>query len=148
VKKEEKCMVLVCFYFFIIHLMSSKTITIAYRVATILLALFILPGLFFMNSEMAVEGMKHVQLSDAVWLQQLLGHASPLAIIGILIADFIGSVRALRLKEWAYAGLSFVYIGAFWAHFQLGDPINSTIMPVVAFAILMVSYFAWHARAK
>lgn len=40
--------------------MSIKAAKIIYRVTTIALALFILPGLFFMNSEMAVEGMKHV----------------------------------------------------------------------------------------
>ena len=52
--------------------MSPKTTKIIYRIATLALAVFILPGLFFMNSEMAIEGMKHVGLTDAVRLQQLL----------------------------------------------------------------------------
>lgn len=65
--------------------MSLKTTQIIYRVATLALALFILPGLFFMNSEMAVEGLKHVGLTDAVRLQQLLGYASPVAILAIMI---------------------------------------------------------------
>jgi hypothetical protein len=94
--------------------MSLKTAKILYRVATIALSLFILPGLFFMNSEMAIEGMKHVRLTDAKWLQQLLGYASPLAILAILIPKIPN-----HLKEWAYAGLAFVYIGAFRAHFQI-----------------------------
>jgi len=94
--------------------MSLKTAKILYRVATLALALFILPGLFFMNSEMAMEGMKHVGLTDAKWLQQLVGYASPLAILAILIPRI-----PKLLKEWAYAGLAFVYIGAFRAHVQL-----------------------------
>jgi hypothetical protein len=40
--------------------------------------------------------------------------------------------------------LAFVYIGAFRAHFQIWDPISATIMPVVTFAILMLSHYSWH----
>jgi hypothetical protein len=49
-----------------------------------------------------------------------------------------------RLKEWAYAGLGFMYIGAFWAHLSLGHPASEVVMPVVTFAVLAVSYVAWH----
>ena len=66
-------------------LMSLKTTKIIYRIATIALALFILPGLFFINSKMAVKGMRHVGLTDAIRLQQLLGYASPVAILTILL---------------------------------------------------------------
>lgn len=90
---------------FIITLMhmSTKITTIIYRVTTILLALFILPGLFFMHSEMAVEGMKHVGLTDAVRLQQLLGYASPVAILAIILGSFFPQIICPRIKEWAYA---------------------------------------------
>ena len=128
--------------------MSLKTTKIIYRIATIALALFILPGLFYMNSEMAIEGMKHVGLTDAVWLQQLLGRASPVAIIGILIESFYSRPCLRILKEWAYAGLAFVYVGAFWAHVQLGDTIAMIVMPLVTFAVLMVSHCTWHKIVK
>lgn len=128
----------------LIHItMSLKVTKIIYRVTTIALALFILPGLFFMNSEMAVEGMKHVWLTEAVWLQQLLGWASPLAILTILIPKIPN-----HLKEWAYAGLAFVYIGAFWAHVQLGDTPAEIAMPIVTFVVLMVSHCTWHKMLK
>lgn len=119
--------------------MNTKTAKILYRVATILLAAFILPGLFFMDSEMAKEGMIAVQLNETVWLQQLLGYASPIAILAILIPKIPN-----WLKEWAYAGLAFVYIGAFRAHFSLWDPVSATAMPIVTFVILMISYFCRH----
>ncbi len=120
-------------------LMSLKTAKISYWVATIALALFTLPWLFFMGSEAAVEWMKHVGLTDAVWLQQLIGFWAPLAILLILIPKIPN-----RLKEWAYVGIGCIYIGAFWAHVQLGDPISAIAMPVVTFAILLVSYLGWH----
>ncbi|AKH32434.1 hypothetical protein XF24_00069 [candidate division SR1 bacterium Aalborg_AAW-1] len=124
--------------------MSLKTTKIIYRVATIALAVFILPGLFFMNSEMAIEGMKHVGLTDAIWLQQLLGYASPLAILAIILGSFFPKVIKNHIKEWAYAGLAFIYIGAFWAHLQLGDTPAEIAMPIVTFIILMVSHCMWH----
>lgn len=123
--------------------MSLKTAKILYRIATIALALFILPGLFFMNSEMAMEGMKHVGLENAKWLQQILGIASPLAILTILIPQVCA-----RVKEWAYAGLGFIYIGAFWAHLQLGDTPAEIAMPLVTFAVLALSYCTWHKILK
>jgi hypothetical protein len=51
---------------------STKGAKIAFWISTVALALFILPGLFFMNSDMANEGMAHVGLTSAVWLQQLV----------------------------------------------------------------------------
>jgi hypothetical protein len=84
---------------------SLKTVKTIYRVTTIALALFILPGLFFMNGEMAKAGMAHVGLTDAVWLQQLIGFGSPLAILLILIPGVWK-----RVKEWAYTGLGCIYI--------------------------------------
>lgn len=137
------CYLLLHFLPLIHILMSLKVTKIIYRVTTIALALFILPGLFYMNSEMAVAGMKHVWLTEAVWLQQLLGWASPLAILTILIPKVPN-----HLKEWAYAGLAFVYIGAFWAHVQLGDTPAEIAMPIVTFVVLMVSHCTWHKIRK
>ena len=118
---------------------SLKTVKIIYRVTTIALALFILPGLFFMNSDAARQGMEHVGLTHAVWLQQLIGFGAPIAILLILIPGVWK-----RVKEWAYTGLGCIYIGAFWAHVQLGDPISQILMPVVAFVVLYASYMMWH----
>lgn len=118
---------------------SDKAARITFWISTLALALFILPGLFFMHSQMAIDGMAHVWLTWAVWLQQLLGWASPLAILTILIPQI-----PTRLKEWAYAGLGFVYIGAFWAHLSSDHPMSEVLMPVVTFAVLAVSYVAWH----
>lgn len=78
--------------------MSPKTTKILYWIATILIALFHIPGIFFMHSEMAIEGMKHVQLDGILWLQQLLGYAGPLAALTLLVPKIPN-----RIKERAYA---------------------------------------------
>jgi hypothetical protein len=53
-----------------------KKIKIFYRISTILLALFILPGLFYLNSEMAKEGMTHI--GAPARLGHLIGYGQPL----------------------------------------------------------------------
>lgn len=123
--------------------MSLTVTKIIYRVTTLALAAFILPGLFFMNSELAIQGMTHVWLTDALWLQQILWYASPLAILAILIPKIPN-----RIKEWAYVGLAYIYLGAFWAHVQLGDTLLEILMPVATFAFLAVSYWMWHRVLK
>jgi hypothetical protein len=123
--------------------MSLKTTKILYRITTLLIAWFHIPGLFFMHSEMAIEGMKHVQLDGIIWLQQIIGYALPLGALA-LIVPMIPS----RLKEWAYAGLAFVYIGAFWAHFSLWHPMSEVMMPIVTGVLLAVSYCMWHKMLK
>jgi hypothetical protein len=40
--------------------MKPKTTKIIYWISTGLLALFILPGIFFLNSPMAIEGTQHL----------------------------------------------------------------------------------------
>lgn len=134
---------LLSLYFLSYHSMSLKTTNIIYRVSTLILAFFILLGLFFMNSEMAKQGMDHVGLTNAVWLQHLVGFWAPLAIL-LIIIPWVWS----RLKERAYVGLGSIYLGAFYAHFYLGDPIWSTLMPLVTFTLLLISYLMWHRVLK
>ncbi len=122
-----------------LYTMSKKTITILYWIATVLIALFHIPGIFFMNSEMAIEWLKHVNIAEVIWLQQIVWYALPLAALTLLVPKIPN-----RIKERAYAWLTFVYIGAFWAHFSLWHPINEVIMPLVTLTILIVSYCMWH----
>lgn len=97
-----------------------------------------------MNSPEAVAGMAKVWLTNAVWLQQLLGFGSPLAILFILIPGVWN-----RLKEWSYVGIGCIYIGALWAHISIDGLANPmTYAPVVTFAVLLTSYLAWHKILK
>lgn len=67
----------------------------------------------------------------------------PVFMLGILgVAKLLGGIALLapapdRLKEWAYAGFTFVFIGAAWTHVATGTP---WFAPVIALLILVVSY--------
>ncbi|SFF00886.1 DoxX-like family protein [Chitinophaga sp. CF118] len=59
-------------------------------------------------------------------------------VIGVLVL-LIPGIPA-KIKEWAYAGFTFVFISAFVAHLSAGDGIQHAIMPVIFLGILAASY--------
>ena len=64
-------------------------------------------------------------------------------------AKLLGAIVLLapvwsKLKEWAYAGFAFTFIGAVWTHLATGTPWAA---PFVALLILMVSYW-FRLKAK
>jgi len=75
---------------------------------------------------------------------QLLGF--PDFIIAILgVAKLLGAIALVvpvwdRLKEWAYAGFVFTFIGAIWSHVATATP---WMGPAIALGILTVSYVFW-----
>lgn len=79
----------------------------------------------------AVQGFAHVGYPQQ--LRIILGIAKPLAGIVLLIPGL------LRLKEWAYAGLTFAWISAFIAHHLAKDGAEA-FAPLVLLVLLAVSY--------
>jgi hypothetical protein len=73
-----------------------------------------------------------------------------LTLIGI--AKLLGAAALIApvphtLREWAYAGLTFDLMGAAFSHASVGDPISNVMTPLVALAVLHLSYWAWRRRA-
>lgn len=69
--------------------------------------------------------------------------------VELAIAKIIGAVLLLapvgaRVKEWVYAGFSIVFVSAFISHLAAGDPLKVAIMPMIFFALLLISYFTLH----
>jgi hypothetical protein len=116
---------------------NSKFITIVYWISTGLLALFILPGIFFINSPMAQEGTKHLGLPN--WFRLELGIGSFIGGL-IILLPFVGK----RFKEWAYVALGIVYLSAFIAHLEIDGLIPMSFTPLVTFAFLLISYLTYH----
>ena len=63
-------------------------------------------------------------------------------VIVLGVAKLFGAIALIapvweRLKEWAYAGFTFVFLGAIWTHVSTG---TAWVAPLIAFLILMVSY--------
>jgi hypothetical protein len=70
----------------------------------------------------------------------------PVYFISILgVAKLFGAIVLVapagsRLKEWAYAGFIFVFLGAIWVHIETGTPF---VGPLAFLLVLGISYLFW-----
>lgn len=70
----------------------------------------------------------------------------PFFITILGVAKLLGAIVLVapagsRLKEWAYAGFLFTFIGATWSHLATHTPFMG---PLIALALLSVSYVFWN----
>jgi len=113
---------------------KDKTI---YWISTILLAIFILPGIFFAASKMALEGTRHLGLP--MWFHWELS-----------IGKFIGGLILIlpyfpnRVKEWAYVAFGIDFISAFIANVAVDGAASMWYGPGICFIILIISYIYFH----
>ncbi len=117
-----------------------KTTKIIYWVTTSIICLFASTAIF-MNSEMAIEGTKHVGIPRWLGLEISIGQ-----LVGLVLL-IVPAVPA-RIKEWAYVGFGILYISAAVAHIAINDPLGNTIMAIVFFGLLIVSYTSFHKLQK
>jgi DoxX-like family len=98
----------------------------------LLAALSIFAGFSYLSGNpQAVQGFAHVGYPQQ--LRIILGIAKPLGAITLLVPGFV------KLKEWAYAGFTFAWISAFFAHYLAKDgPV--AFMPLILLVLLGVSY--------
>ena len=113
-----------------------KTNKIIYWTTTSIICLFASTAIF-MNSEMAIEGTRHLGIPRWLGLEISIGQ-----LLGLVLL-IVPAVPA-RFKEWAYVGFGIMYISATVAHIAVGDPLNNTIMAIVFFGLLLVSYTSFH----
>ena len=113
-----------------------KTTKILYWVTTSIICLFASTAVF-MNSEMAKEGTQHVGIPRWLGLEISIGQ-----LIGLVLL-IVPAVPA-RFKEWAYVGFGIMYITATVADIAVGDPFSNTVMAIVFFGSLLVSYTSYH----
>ena len=109
-----------------------KTTKIMYWSFTGLISAFFLMSSFMYLSwsPVLVEGFTKGGLP--LYMIPLLGSAKLLGAIAIINPWFKG------LKEWAYAGFTFVLVGAVWVHIATHIPFA---MPLVFLILLGLSYF-------
>ncbi|HLK27478.1 MAG TPA: DoxX family protein [Puia sp.] len=117
--------------------MSQKTTKIIYWTTTGLLALFILPGIFFLTSPFAIEGTKH--LGIPYWFHMELGIGKFIGGL-ILILPFFSK----RIKEWAYVALGIDALSATIGHLSVDGFVLMSFEPLLIFAILLISYITYH----
>lgn len=98
----------------------------------LLAAMSLFAGFAYLSgSPQVVQGFAHVGYPQQ--LRILLGIAKPLGGIALIVPG-LG-----KLKEWAYAGFTFAWIAAFFAHYLAKDG-PSAYMPLVLLVLLAISY--------
>lgn len=115
-----------------------KSTKIIFWASTIFIFLFegVMPALTS-QTEMAKEGIRH------------LGYP---AYFGTILTIFkVGGALLLivplapnRIKEWTYVGFAFDFIFAFASHWAVDGLTGLTFFPLLALAILIVSYISYH----
>ena len=110
--------------------MARKVI---YWVVTgLLAAMSIFAGVaYLMGGQQAVQGFAHVGYPQQ--LRIILGIAKPLGGIVLIVPGLV------KLKEWAYAGFTFAWISAFFAHYLAHDGAEA-FAPLLLLVLLFVSY--------
>jgi len=112
---------------------------IGFWIFTILLSGLMLssaiPGIMMSQGsvDMISKGMGYPQ-----YMIPFLGVAKLLGVIAILIPGFP------RLKEWAYAGLTFDLVGAWYSSVALGTPFKQWVFFLLFFALVFGSYYFYH----
>ena len=114
-----------------------KALKITYWTSTILFAcLFTTTGtLYLLHFPSFVK--RTTDLFYPEYLLNIIGLAKVLGGITLVFPRF------RRLKEWAYAGFSFDFIGAIWSHFYV-QGLGEYALILVPFSILAISYISFH----
>lgn len=89
-------------------------------------------GLYLSQHPTLLEGFAH--LGYPAYLISFLGLAKALGALALLFR------RWHTLTEWAYAGFVFNLLGATYSHLMAGDPLSSSLKPLVFLLPLALSY--------
>ena len=76
------------------------------------------------------------------YLLLFLGTAKTLGVAAVL------SPGPARLKEWAFAGLTFDLTGALYSHLSVGDPARAWMPAAFGLALMTGSYVAFRTRSS
>ena len=111
-----------------------NTDKIIYWGSTAIISILMLFGAYsYYTSPLAITGMAKLGFPDYFRIE--LATAKLLGAI-TLILPWTPS----KIKEFAYAGFSIMFISAFIAHLSIGVTIEEIVSPVIALLILAVSY--------
>ncbi len=106
---------------------------LVYWLSTTLLALWMtISALGFFTGQPAFAGAL-ARLDFPGYFPALLGTAKLLAVGGLVLPGLD------RLREWAYAGLTFIFLGAVWSHLAADEPVR-ILAPLAALALALLSY--------
>ena len=115
-----------------------KRTKIIFWVVTGLLAAMLGIGAVY-DAISAPEAVEHVtRIGYPAYIVPFLGVAKILGIIAILVPGYP------RIKEWAYAGIFYDLLGAFYSHIAFGDGPDMWAGFIIGFVLIAVSYIYHH----
>jgi hypothetical protein len=121
---------------------KEKVKKIIYWIATLWLAL----GMLSTGIVQLIQEQSEVTRMEALgyqsYLLPLLGVCKILALIAIFTPRFP------LVKEWAYAGLFFMMMGAIYSHIAHGDPAIDSFGPSLLLVLTVVSWYLRPAERK
>jgi len=117
--------------------MKSKTIKITYWCLIVLFSLAMLGDAFggITKQQAGVDVLNH--LGYPIYIMPFMGYLKVLGVIALLQTKF------RNLKEWAFAGFAFIFIGAAVSRAAMADGAGMIAMPLVMLAVLFVTYWFW-----
>lgn len=117
-----------------------KRLTISYWIVTGLMALLMgigsLPDVLMTADARAI----FAQLGYPLYFMPYIGVWKLLGVLAVLIPGYA------RLKEWAYAGLFFDTVSAFYSGISVNAGPADIIPPIVATALIVGSYLLYRRR--
>jgi uncharacterized membrane protein YoaK (UPF0700 family) len=118
---------------------AQRRNTIIYWTLTLIMFLPATAGAFvelFTNGPASIVKIM-LALGFPLYLMKILGFAKILGAIAILTG------KLPRMKEWAYAGFTFDFLGATASHVLAEDAVHA-LFPLLFFLFLVISYSLWH----
>lgn len=117
--------------------MKPKSVKITYWILVSLLCLFMAADAYggLTKAKQGVDELSH--LGYASYIMPMFGVMKVLGIIALL------QIKYSRIKEWVFAGLVFIFIGAFVSHIAVKDPVINTIFPLIFVAFTLVVRMFW-----
>ncbi|PHN05519.1 DoxX family protein [Flavilitoribacter nigricans] len=115
-----------------------KKTKIIYWLTTTLIFLWegLMPALTS-HTELAVEGVRSLGYPD--YFRVLLTVFKVLGALALILPMVKG-----RVKEWAYAGMTFLFISAAVSHWAVSGFGAFVLMPLFFLGVLVISYLTYH----
>lgn len=76
------------------------------------------------------------------YLLPFIGVAKLLGVLALVVPELP------RLKEWAYAGLTFDLVGALYSHLSVGDPPDAWLPAAIGLLLALGSYALYRRPAR
>jgi len=118
-----------------------KAPKIIYWASTIIFAAFFTVAgiLYLTHSPRMITRLS--ELGYPLYLLDILGTAKILGAVALVVPNF------RRLKEWAYAGFVFDFVGAIWSHVEI-QGLGHALIPCIPLTLVLTSYVSYQRLGR